>query len=947
MDDRVGVGFYRILPVLFLALAFVVPAYADGDGPDAKVNFNLPADEFPKAILEFYHQSKIEVLFLANDRLSQIHTQPVVGEFSPGEALERMLKGTGLTFKFATEHSVTIKQPAVADPPPPPPPPAPEVLRAPSPPRTVTIIADRAESTSEVVVSAGTETVTISRPSIDLAGAQTTAEALSAIPQIWHGGASTDTYLGEEAGQNADKAVGANTRGLDDGATLVLLNGHRLAPSGTAGGWTDVSVIPVAAIERVQLLPGGLSVTQGGDAIGGTINFLSPRKFEGSETDAAYGHVSSGPMGELRIAQLEGGEWNGGNGFLAVEYYRTGDLQASYRARATSDLTRWGGQNLDSPDCNPGSIVGTGIQYLCDRWHGADLEPAQRHYSALGTASFALGDQTVLSVDALASERDLNVLLQDYTATLQVPATNAWIPRNLAGPLAVEYSFSGVLGQPFAIAAIHTGNFASTITTDFRRGWSALGQIGWGIETLTQRQYNWPDFSALDPLLASSDPTLAFDPFQNPSRTSAATITSIRTQVRYDSDSQIRWTTAELKGPMFHLPGGDATVTIGSEYRQQTLNSHQQAATETTDLSRDVISPFVQLHFPALDKDSIIGQVDADAGVRNDRYSDVGSAIVPQIGARWAPTPSYSIKGSWAHPARPPDLPDLSQSNNYSAILSIPDASSGTNRSVLVTTGGNPTLHVESAETWNLEVDTTPASVPGLSAGLAFFDAHFANKVEQTLLERNILQDPSLAYSVIRNPSPQLRATICDSSTFRGGPPSTCQSAPIYALIDLREHNVAQTWTDGFDVNGRYLLDRLGHWEIGAVGTYILNYEKRQTPGSPNLQLVNTQSNPISLKTRAYVTWALRPFELTCAVNYSGSYHDIASVPERSVASWTTEDLRLSYDPFGSLNVSLNIKNLGNTESPFLSNLGTNIGYDQENGSLLGRTWTVEVRWRW
>lgn len=945
MDDRVGVGFFHILPVLVLALVFGAPAYADGGGVEGKVYFNLPSDEFPKAILEFYHQSRIEVLFLASDNLSEIHTQPVVGEFEPVEALERMLKGTGLTFRFATEHSVTIKQPDVADAPRTPS--APEVLRAPSPPRTVTVIADRVESTSEVYVPAGTEMITISRSSIDLASAQTVAEVLSVIPQIWHGGANTDTYLGEEASQNADKAVGTNTRGLDDGATLVLLNGHRLAPSGIAGGWTDVSVIPVSAIDRVQLLPGGLSVSQGGDAIGGTINFLSPRKFEGSETDAAYGHVTSGPMGELRIAQLAGGQWSGGNGFLAVEYYRTGDLQASYRARATSDLTHWGGQNLDSPNCNPGSIVGTSIQQLCDRWHGADLEPAQRHYSALGTASFALGDQTVLSVDALASERDTDVQLQDYTATLLVPATNAWIPQGLKGPLAVDYSFSGVLGQQFGTENVHTGNLASTITTDFGHGWSALGQLGWGIETLTQRQYNWPDFSALAPLLASSDPTLAFDPFQNPSRTSAATIAAIRTQARYDSDSQIRWTTAQLKGPIFRLPGGDTTVTIGGEYRQQVLNSHPQSATETTDFSRDVRSPFLQAHFPVFDKDSIIGQIDVDAGVRNDRYSDVGSTVVPQIGARWAPTPSYSIKGSWARPARPPDLLDLNQSDNHSAILSILDASSGTRRNILVAAGGNPTLRMESAETWNLEVDTTPTSVPGLSAGVAFFDAHFANKAEQALLEATILQDPSLAYTVIRDPSPQLRATICHNSTFVGGLPSTCQSAPIYALVDLREHNVAQTWTDGFDVYGRYLFDRLGHWEIGALGTYVLNYKKRQTPGSPDLQLVNTQTNPISLKTRAYVTWALSRFGLTCAVNHSGSYRDIASIPERSVASWTTEDLRLSYDPFGSLNISLNIKNIGNTESPFLNNLGTNIGYDQENGSLLGRTWTVDVRWRW
>src|SRR5580698_8351160 len=114
-----------------LLLAALVGATSSWAATDSRVKFNLPSDEFPKAILEFYHQSKIEVLFLANDTLSQIKTQPVVGELEPREALERMLKGTGLTFRFVTEHSVTIKQPEVASvpPPPPPKPPAPSVHR--------------------------------------------------------------------------------------------------------------------------------------------------------------------------------------------------------------------------------------------------------------------------------------------------------------------------------------------------------------------------------------------------------------------------------------------------------------------------------------------------------------------------------------------------------------------------------------------------------------------------------------------------------------------------------------------------------------------------------------------------------------------------------------------------------------------------------------------------
>jgi len=62
----------RLLSLLLLAVFCVAPTAHAIEGPEGKVRFNLPSDEFPKAILEFYHQSKIEVLFLANDSLSQI-----------------------------------------------------------------------------------------------------------------------------------------------------------------------------------------------------------------------------------------------------------------------------------------------------------------------------------------------------------------------------------------------------------------------------------------------------------------------------------------------------------------------------------------------------------------------------------------------------------------------------------------------------------------------------------------------------------------------------------------------------------------------------------------------------------------------------------------------------------------------------------------------------------
>src|ERR1700730_12810184 len=77
-----------------LALLLLLTAFLAGSrawAADSKVKFDLPAEEFPKEILEFYHQSKIEVLFLATDALRKIRTHRVVGELEPRTALTLML----------------------------------------------------------------------------------------------------------------------------------------------------------------------------------------------------------------------------------------------------------------------------------------------------------------------------------------------------------------------------------------------------------------------------------------------------------------------------------------------------------------------------------------------------------------------------------------------------------------------------------------------------------------------------------------------------------------------------------------------------------------------------------------------------------------------------------------------------------------------------------------
>jgi iron complex outermembrane receptor protein len=83
-------------------------------------------------------------------------------------------------------------------------------------------------------------------------------------------------------------AVSINLRGLDGGRTLVLFNGRRLPVSPVALLGVDVNLLPLAAVERIEVLKDGAAATYGSDAIAGVVNFISRRGFEGLSIDGSY-----------------------------------------------------------------------------------------------------------------------------------------------------------------------------------------------------------------------------------------------------------------------------------------------------------------------------------------------------------------------------------------------------------------------------------------------------------------------------------------------------------------------------------------------------------------------------------------------------------------------------------------------------------------------------------
>lgn len=115
---------------------------------------------------------------------------------------------------------------------------------------------------------------------------------------------NADVTSGAQRGTNGLSA--ANLRGQGSAATLVLLNGRRVAAHGLTGSAVDVNQIPFAAIERVEVLKDGASAIYGTDAVGGVINFITRKDYQGLGLQAFTDVTEQGGGSIYRLSGIAG-----------------------------------------------------------------------------------------------------------------------------------------------------------------------------------------------------------------------------------------------------------------------------------------------------------------------------------------------------------------------------------------------------------------------------------------------------------------------------------------------------------------------------------------------------------------------------------------------------------------------------------------------------------------
>lgn len=293
-------------------------------------SFDQPAQPMADALRAFARASGQQITF--DEATVRGKRAPALrGRYAPGVALGRLLAGSGLEatrgssgiFIVRTARTVQGASGSRNDPRQ-----QPRLERADEPIIIVTGTNIRG------VENSSSPLVTVDREDIEAAGFSTTEDVVRSLSQNFDGGASENTLATVSGGgdsANSTFGTGVNLRGLGNDSTLVLINGRRLA-AGNIGNFVDISMIPLSAVDRVDVVADGASAIYGSDAVGGVINFILREDYSGAETRIRYGTVTDGESDRITVGQILGHEWGSGDAIISVEYSERSALDTQDRS---------------------------------------------------------------------------------------------------------------------------------------------------------------------------------------------------------------------------------------------------------------------------------------------------------------------------------------------------------------------------------------------------------------------------------------------------------------------------------------------------------------------------------------------------------------------------------------------------------------------------------------
>lgn len=556
----------------------------------------------------------------------------------------------------------------------------------------------------------------ITTEALDLTGSTHVASILNELPSAGVPG-SVDTSTNFRTA-----TVGLNTidlRNLGSQRTLILVNGRRHIGGAAGSPTVDVSMIPSALVERVEVVTGGASAVYGSEAMSGVINFIMKDDYEGITVDGRAGTSDAGGANETDISVLAGGNFadNRGNATIYAGYSKRGVLRSSQREISAHDATNSsfgpkghffapgyaaGGWTLDESTGlfnKPFNNAEDGFDRNAVRLIRVPSERVQFN----ANLDYKINDHVTFFSESAYSELKSSSQLEPSIVgefisvgnipNINVPINNPFLPQELRDLIldADPNADHAIMYRRFTEAGPRTSDVQRRT---FRTAFGFEGDINesWSYEAYYQYGNNSQDqvnggvfntlnfYNALNVVddgnggyrcvddLAHSLGCVPINVFGE------GTITGDALDwVLVDNQLTTRMTQhvagATITGTAFELPAGEVGVAFGGEWREEKSKFNSDAltaagltsgnTTPNTVGSYDVYEVFGEAIIPLLSDAPFAKYLGLEAAARYSDYSTAGTNWTYKISGDWRPIEDLRIRGGYSTAVRAPNIGEL------------------------------------------------------------------------------------------------------------------------------------------------------------------------------------------------------------------------------------------------------------------------------------------------
>jgi outer membrane receptor protein involved in Fe transport len=677
------------------------------------------------------------------------------------------------------------------------------------------------------------------------------------------------------AGSQSYGSVSINLRGLGEGATLVLLNGRRLPLSGAYNPkgqqFSDLSTIPLVAVERVEILRGGASAIYGSDAVAGVINIITRKNFDGARVELDGLTTTRFDQRDGTVSAALGAASSRGRVFVAGSYFNRSELIGNQRdwtkdgyisSEGFPGTFILGTKTVPDPACTsvPGSALVAGAAGpICSFQYRnfVSLSPQAARANVFGSGEYDLTKHTTAFGEVLA-----NRLRGGYISSpafpipppfLTVPANHVDNPFG-APVLAIFRPVGAAAGGSHAETDDDTLRGVVGLRGDFEGVAAGTPFESWTWEAYAtaasdRGQFILPDTlrgaiqNALNSCSNPADLSNCYNPFYSSingtgTPNSTALINSFYGAQDSITDSQMQTVNAGMTGNLFELPGGDLALAFGGELRHESRatrfdhdsnqNSYSFLIGNTDAFAqREVYGAYGELGWP------LLHGVMLQTAARGEYYTDIQTgAFSPSAGLTFSP--ADLVRRENASPA----LRRLQFRGQITSAFRAPNVYQSFPGYIVQPTSlnvgqalpvyvpvkgfGNPSLKPEHALAVSGGVSWEPIRELSLSGD--FWDYDYKNRIELQSAQQIVAQD------LATGSNPQVTVD----------PMSGQISEVTTKYINIPGDVV----TNGIDFSGFVTLtdktfggnvpdDRSNKLTLGAIGTYLLTFNYPLSEASP------------------------------------------------------------------------------------------------------------------